>query len=294
MGRHSGVLAHVSSLPTTQGIGTIGEAARQFVGVLAEAGQRYWQMLPVGPTGYQDSPYQSPSTHAGNPLLIDLDDLVAEGWLRSGEVEPLYELPRGRVDFGALIPRKRQLLFTAANRFLLADGAPGYASFRQTPWLDEFAIFSALKASFDDRPWVEWPSALAMREEAALRVARGQLAESIEVERVIQFFFQRQWDALHSFARRRGIELIGDLPIFVAHDSADVWSRPDLFSLDEDGRPFVVAGVPPDYFSITGQRWGNPLYRWDRHRAEGYRWWSERLGGAFARFDLLRIDHFRG
>jgi 4-alpha-glucanotransferase len=154
MGRTSGVLAHVSSLPTTQGIGTIGDAARQFVRALAEAGQRYWQMLPVGPTGYQDSPYQSPSTHAGNPLLIDLDELVEDGWLRSGEVEPLRELPRGRVDFGALIPRKRQLLVTAAYRFLRADGARGYDTFRQTPWLDEFAIFSALKATFDQRPWV--------------------------------------------------------------------------------------------------------------------------------------------
>lgn len=294
MGRHSGVLAHVSSLPTTEGIGTIGEAGRQFVRSLADAGQRYWQMLPVGPTGYQDSPYQSPSTHAGNPLLIDLDDLVADGWLRSSEVEPLAELSRGRVDFGALIPRKRQLLTTAATRFLRSDGGRGYDAFRQTQWLDEFAIFSALKASFDQRPWVEWPPELAMRDAAAVRDASQRLAESIEVERAIQFFFHRQWDALHAFARRRGIEMIGDLPIFVAHDSADVWSRPDLFYLGEDGRPFIVAGVPPDYFSSTGQRWGNPLYRWDRHRAEGYRWWAERLGGAFARFDLVRIDHFRG
>ena len=293
-GRRSGVLAHVSSLPTTQGIGTIGEPARQFARALAEAGQRYWQMLPVGPTGYQDSPYQSPSTHAGNPLLIDLDDLVADGWLRSSELQLLNQLSRARVDFGALIPRKRQLLITAATRFLQSSSVGDYEVFRQTPWLDEFATFAALKRSFEDRPWVEWPPELALRDESALRVARQRLAEAIEVERAIQFFFQRQWNAIHAFAQRRDVELIGDLPIFVAHDSADVWSRPDLFQLDEVGRPQVVAGVPPDYFSSTGQRWGNPLYRWDRHRAEKYRWWAERLGGAFTRFDLLRIDHFRG
>jgi 4-alpha-glucanotransferase len=293
-GRHSGVLAHVSSLPTSQGIGTTGERARRFLRALANAGQRYWQMLPVGPTGYQDSPYQSPSTHAGNPLLIDLEDVVADSWLRPGEVEPLHDLPRNRVDFGALIPLKRQLLIKAATRFLRSGPDGEYDSFRQTPWLDEFATFSALKQSYDDRPWVEWPTRLALRNPAALRQASERLAGAIEVERAIQFFFQRQWNALRSFASQLGIQLIGDLPIFVAHDSADVWSRPDLFNLGEDGRPTAVAGVPPDYFSATGQRWGNPLYRWDRHRDEGYGWWAARLAGAFARFDLLRIDHFRG
>ncbi|MGH8957885.1 MAG: 4-alpha-glucanotransferase [Acidimicrobiia bacterium] len=294
MSRHSGILAHISSLPTTQGIGTTGEAARQFVRALADAGQGYWQMLPVGPTGYQDSPYQSPSTHAGNPLLIDLDELVVRGWLRRSEVQSLERLPRDRVDFGALIPRKRQLLVTAATRFLRSNAESEYEAFRRTPWLDEFATFSALKHSFDDRPWLEWPTALALREEGPLLEVSQRLARAIEVERAIQFFFQQQWDSLHAFAQELGIQLIGDLPIFVAHDSADVWSRPDLFQLGEDGRPTLVAGVPPDYFSSTGQRWGNPLYRWDRHQAEGYQWWAERLGGAFARFDLLRIDHFRG
>ncbi|MGH8925345.1 MAG: 4-alpha-glucanotransferase [Acidimicrobiia bacterium] len=292
--RHSGVLAHVSSLPSSQGIGTTGEPARQFGKALADAGQRYWQMLPVGPTGYQDSPYQSPSTNAGNPLLIDLEDLVAENWLRPGEIRPLGGLYRGRVDFGALIPRKRQLLIKAAKRFLRSDPGPEYENFCRTPWLDEFATFSALKQSFDDRPWVEWPRGLALRQPAALQKAKQRLAGPIEVERAIQFFFQRQWDALHDFTSRLGIELIGDLPIFVAHDSVDVWSRPDLFHLGADGRPTLVAGVPPDYFSSTGQRWGNPLYRWDRHRDEDYRWWADRLGAAFARFGLLRIDHFRG
>jgi 4-alpha-glucanotransferase len=294
IGRHSGVLAHVSSLPTSQGIGTTGEGARRFLRALANAGQRYWQMLPVGPTGYQDSPYQSPSTHAGNPLLIDLEDVVRDGWLRSREVEPLQQLPRARVDFGELIGRKRQLLTKAATRFLRSGPGAEYASFHRTPWLDEFATFSALKQSYEDRPWVEWPTRLALRDPAALAKASQRLARAIEVERAIQFFFQRQWDALRSLARQLGIQLIGDLPIFVAHDSADVWSRPDLFQLEEDGRPTSVAGVPPDYFSATGQRWGNPLYRWERHRDEGYAWWAARLDGAFARFDLLRIDHFRG
>jgi 4-alpha-glucanotransferase len=251
-------------------------------------------MLPVGPTGYQDSPYQSPSTHAGNPLLIDLEELAAQGWLRFQDLRPLGHLPADRVEFGALIAEKRRLLTKAARRFLKDGPSRKFEAFRQTPWLDEFATFSAIKQSYDDRPWVEWPPELALRDESALERTRHRLAGAIEVERAIQFFFEEQWSSLRTYAEGLGIELIGDLPIFVAHDSADVWSRPDLFHLDQMGNPTLVAGVPPDYFSITGQRWGNPLYRWDRHREEGYRWWADRLGSAFARFGLLRIDHFRG
>ncbi|MGQ0848287.1 MAG: 4-alpha-glucanotransferase [Actinomycetota bacterium] len=292
--RTSGVLAHVTSLPAGSGIGTIGEPARRFATSLAASGQTYWQMLPVGPTAYQDSPYQSPSTFAGNPLMIDLDDLVDLGLLRVSEIEPLTGLPDDRVDYGALIPDKTRLLILAARRFLRAGADPEYSRFLRTTWLEDYATFAALKQSYSGRPWVDWHPGLALRIPDALDRAIKRLAGRIEVERVIQYFFHRQWAGLHRYCSSIGIRLIGDLPIFVAHDSADVWAMPDLFHLDAGGRPTVVAGVPPDYFSATGQRWGNPLYRWENHRIDGYRWWHERLQAAFARFDLVRIDHFRG
>ena len=272
----------------------MGEEARRFATALGDAGQGYWQMLPVGPTGYQDSPYQSPSTFAGNPLLIDLEEIRSWGLLRPKEIEPLQDLPRDRVDFGRLIPEKRHLLALAAMRFLRSQPGPEYELFRATEWLDDYASFAALKQAFDDRPWVSWPRGLALRDGATLDRAQRRLAGRIEVEATIQYFFQLQWDRLRRFGESVGVELIGDLPIFVAHDSADVWSRPDLFHLDSDGRPTLVAGVPPDYFSTSGQRWGNPLYRWEVHEGEQYQWWSKRLGAAFDRFGLLRIDHFRG
>lgn len=294
MRRQSGVLAHITSLPGPHGIGTLGEDARQFVQTLADAGQHYWQMLPVGPTGYRDSPYQSPSTFAGNPLLIDLNDLVADGLLQRPEIEQLTALPCHRVDFGELIPDKGRLLILAARRFLRRGGENGYDEFRQTPWLDAYATYAAIKQSYRGRSWVEWERGLAMRVPAALARASARLAGRIEVERTIQYFFHRQWELLIEHAKSLGVALIGDLPIFVAHDSADVWSRPDLFHLGSGGRPTVVAGVPPDYFSATGQRWGNPLYNWDVHRSERYQWWGDRLRATFSRFDMVRIDHFRG
>jgi 4-alpha-glucanotransferase len=294
MTRRSGVLAHVTSLPDPHGIGTLGAGARQFVRTLAGAGQHFWQMLPVGPTGYRDSPYQSPSTFAGNPLLIDLDDLVAEGLLQRQEIEQLTALPPERVDFAGLIPDKSRLLVLAARRFLRRGDNDQYGAFRKTPWLDTYATFAAIKQSYGGRSWVDWEPGLAMRNPAALARASARLAGRIEVERAIQFLFHRQWEVLLNHARSLGVALIGDLPIFVAHDSADVWSRRDLFHLGPDGRPTVVAGVPPDYFAATGQRWGNPLYDWESHSAELYRWWEDRLRATFARFDMVRIDHFRG
>lgn len=292
--RRAGVLLHLSSLPSPYGIGTLGEAARRFATTLADAGQSYWQMLPVGPTGYRDSPYQSPSTFAGNPLLIDLDSLAAEGLLHPGEIEPLLGLTSHRVDYAALIPAKNRLLLLAARRFLRGAEPPELTAFRSTPWLDDYALFAAIKQQHQGAPWVDWEEGLALRSPAALARAERRLAGRIELEKVIQFFFRRQWNELHRFCRDLGIELIGDLPIFVAHDSADVWVDPQLFHLDYHGRPEVVAGVPPDYFSATGQRWGNPLYRWETHAADGYGWWSRRLAESFDRYDMVRIDHFRG
>ena len=294
MTRRSGVLAHITSLPGPHGIGTLGEDARLFAQALSDAGQHFWQMLPVGPTGYRDSPYQSPSTFAGNPLLIDLDDLVADGLLHGSEIDQLTALPREWVNFGELIPDKARLLILAARRFLRRGGDDGYDAFRKTSWLDSYATFAAIKQSYGGRSWVEWERGLAMRDPASIARASARLEGRIEVERAIQYLFHRQWELLVDHARSLGVALIGDLPIFVAHDSADVWSRPDLFHLGADGRPTVVAGVPPDYFAATGQRWGNPLYDWEAHRSELYEWWGDRLRATFARFDMVRIDHFRG
>ena len=251
-------------------------------------------MLPVGPTGFRDSPYQSPSTFAGNPLLIDLGPLVEEGWLKAKEVEPLLGLSRGQVEFGRVIEIKTPLLQLAGRRFLRSDPDGAYEKFRQVGWLDDFALFSALKQTHNLASWVEWEPEIVSREPRAIARAVRKLSTAIEIERAIQFFFDRQWRQLVGHCSGLGLGLIGDLPIFVAHDSADVWSRPDLFWVGTDGQPSVVAGVPPDYFSETGQRWGNPLYRWEVHKDEGYGWWKDRLGASLSRFDVIRIDHFRG
>ena len=291
MDRAAGVLAHISSLPSTQGIGTIGSEARAFATALAGAGQRYWQMLPVGPTGYRDSPYQSPSTFAGNPLLIDLTDLVDQDLLTREEVEPLEKLPKPNVDFGSLIAQKSQLLATAASR-MKADRQ--LEAFLSTPWLENYAAYTALKDSHQLAPWTDWSEDLALRRQPALKNALALVRPRMELEVAIQYLFDRQWQALREHCHRLGVELIGDLPIFVAHDSADVWANPELFELDNSGNPTVVAGVPPDYFSKTGQRWGNPIYRWQTHKADGYSWWKERVQASLARFDLVRVDHFRG
>ncbi|MGH8927666.1 MAG: 4-alpha-glucanotransferase, partial [Acidimicrobiia bacterium] len=226
MKRRSGVLTHVTSLPGHHGIGTLGEEARRFAETLADAGQRLWQMLPVGPTGYRDSPYQSPSTFAGNPLLIDLDDLVVDGLLHRAEIEQLTALPRHRVDFGELIPDKNRLLILAARRFLRRGDEAGFDDFRRTPWLDPYATYAAIKQSYGGRSWTHWEPGLATRTPAALARASARLAGRIEVERAIQYFFHRQWEVLRAHCHSNGIALIGDIPIFVAHDSADVWSRP--------------------------------------------------------------------
>jgi len=261
--------------------------------------QRYWQMLPCGPTGYGDSPYQTLSSFAGHPLWISFDDLLEDGLLEADELSGFPVFPDRTVDFGPVIAARAALLRRAAARFAARADTPLWREFaefkvRHADWLEDYALFAALKETHGDRPWHEWPAPLAAREPSALQTARRELADLVEAQRVWQFLFARQWQALRAAARAAGVNIIGDLPIFCAHDSADVWTRPELFALDATGRPTVVAGVPPDYFSATGQRWGNPLYRWERHAEEGYAWWIARLNAALAHVDEVRLDHFRG
>lgn len=258
-------------------------------------GLRWWQMLPVGPTGYRDSPYQSPSTFAGNPLLIPLDDLVGERLLARSDVEA--DFPSDHVDFGAVIPWKRQLLDKAADRFISRLPTDDYVEFceqHQTAWLEDFALFTALKRSYRLSPWWEWPDELRHRDPSAMRDVRRRRAQDIERVRVEQYLFDRAWRALRHACSELSVGLIGDIPIFVAADSADVWANRELFLLDTEGNPTAVAGVPPDYFSKTGQRWGNPLYDWQRHRDTDFAWWEARMRRTFEMFDLVRVDHFRG
>ncbi len=297
--RAAGVLLHVTSLPGPLGIGDLGPAARRFVDFLAAARQGLWQILPLGPTGFGDSPYQCFSAFAGNPLLISPELLVEEGLLDAGDLRGAPSGDATRVDFAALIPWKRALLARAARRFAAEAGQGGaareYERFcSEHAWLEDFALFMALKEAHRGAPWSAWGRDIARRAPGALERWRARLAAASHEQRFSQFVFHRQWRALRRHAAQRAVRLIGDLPIFVAHDSADVWANRELFSLDERGRPTVVAGVPPDYFSATGQLWGNPLYRWDVLAGRGYDWWIERLRGALELVDVVRIDHFIG
>ncbi len=301
--RASGVLLHPTSLPGPNGIGTLGAEARQFLDFLAEAGFRHWQVCPLGPTGYGDSPYQCFSAFAGNPYLIDLRPWVEAGWLTPQDLAPLEALSASKVDYGKLWEIQPALLRKAHAAFLVKNSGgkenKEFAEFQkaQQHWLEPYAFFTALKTHFQGRAWTEWPLEFRDYQQAVKSGAATNLpdvARDIASHIWIQFQFHRQWNALHQDARNRGIELIGDIPIFVAMDSADVWSRPELFQLDAQLKATGVAGVPPDYFSADGQLWGNPLYAWEAHEAEGYQWWVARLRAAFAQCDLVRIDHFRG
>jgi 4-alpha-glucanotransferase len=278
----------------------MGDAAR-FLDFLEAAGIGMWQMCPLGPTGYGDSPYQCFSAFAGNPYLVDLHDLEDRGLLTAAELAPLTRLDPARADFGALFALKPALLARASERYRKA-GCPsldsaGFGAFkaRNAAWLDDYALFRALKEENGGRAWYEWPAAVRRHETAAGSGARARLAGAIEAECFTQYVFFAQWERLRAAAAKRGVSIIGDIPIFVAADSADTWSRRDLFELDPaTGLPKAVAGVPPDYFSADGQLWGNPLYAWERHERDGYAWWHERLRASFALYDTVRIDHFRG
>ena len=297
--RSSGVILHPTSLPGPHGVGDLGDNARRFVDWLVATGQSLWQVLPLGPTSFGDSPYQTLSALAGNPLLLSLDRLVTAGWLEAADLADAPVFSADRVDFGAVIPWKLGRLDRAWERFAAeADDAVRqvFADFRrdEASWLEDFALFMALKDENQGAPWPRWDAPLRSRDAAAIEAARERLQDRIGAHAFRQWLFADQWQAVRDYANRRGIRLLGDLPIFVAHDSADVWVRPDLFHLEPDGGCSKVAGVPPDYFSATGQLWGNPLYRWDRMAREDYAWWVRRLRLCLRQTDLVRIDHFRG
>ena len=297
--RSAGVLLHPTSLPGNQGVGTLDGAAVRFLDFLQSAGMSWWQVCPLGPTGYGDSPYQCFSAFAGNPYLIDLQDLVARKLLTAEETAPLAAVGRGAVDFGALYQIKWPLLEKAFVRHRLADspalGPQSFEAFKaeQSPWLAPYALFRALKDSFGGQAWWDWPA-----EARSYEGLRAPLLEKVRdaagAHEFYQYAFFSQWRRIRAEAAKRGIGIIGDIPIFVAADSADAWSNPGLFELGKDGRPVAVAGVPPDYFSADGQLWGNPLYRWEVHARDGYAWWKERLRSSFDVCDVVRIDHFRG
>ncbi|RUL86866.1 4-alpha-glucanotransferase [Tautonia sociabilis] len=291
--RASGILLHLTSLPGRFGIGDLGPAADWFLDVLVETGQRWWQMLPVGPAGAGDSPYASPSSFAGNPMLISPELLAEQGLLTPEELADVPELPADRVDFAAVGAAKGRLLRLAASRFRPDDGFDAFRH-RAADWLDDYCRYNALKRRFGGLPWSEWDRELADRVPDALRRCDRELADEIAFVRFEQYMFERQWESFRDRCRARGIGLIGDLPIFVAFDGADAWAHRDLFRLDANGRPSHTAGVPPDYFNELGQDWGNPLYRWDSHLKDEFAWWSRRVSTALERFDLLRFDHFRG
>jgi 4-alpha-glucanotransferase len=297
--RCSGILLHVTSLPGGHGIGDLGNSAHEFVEVLAESGQKIWQVLPMSPTGYGDSPYQCFSAFAGNPLTIDLTTLQEQGLLSRQDLTNAPPLPEGRVEYGPVIHFKQGLLRKAAHTFLV-DGAHtdrgAFDTFCQNnaDWLDDYALFMACKGVYKDAVWVHWDPGLRQRNSAALKEWQNKLSSETAIHKFAQFEFFRQWEKLRTHCSRRGISIMGDIPIYVAHDSADVWARPELFRLDEQGKPNAVAGVPPDYFSATGQLWGNPLYRWDVSAMSGHRWWIDRVRASLKLFDLVRLDHFRG
>ncbi|MBE6350673.1 MAG: 4-alpha-glucanotransferase, partial [Spirochaetaceae bacterium] len=308
--RKSGVLLHPTSLPSKEGIGTLGEYAYKFVDWLKEANQTLWQILPLGPTGYGDSPYASFSTFAGNPLLIDLTYLEKKGWANKKDIVPAEYIKKdGPVDFGAVVWWKMPVLKKCAQFFLdnaSKEDTELYKKFckEKSSWLNKFTCFMSIKQFYDSKAqsenvsssiWYDfWPKELATCNETAVKEWEKSHSEEIEILKVIQFFFDYQWTKLKEYANQKEIKLIGDIPIFVAPDSADVWANQEEFQLDKDGRPSCVAGVPPDYFCADGQLWGNPIYDWDKMKLNKYSWWINRIKRIFELTDVLRIDHFRG
>lgn len=291
--RASGILMHITCLPSRYGIGSIGGEARRFADFLREAGQHFWQILPIGPTSYGDSPYQSCSTYAGNPYLIDLDLLARDGLLTEGELED-NRFAGDRVDYCWLYETRLPLLRRAYQRGWERDREAVEDFCSRNPWLEDYTLFMALKASHGMRPWAEWPEALRLRRQEAIQEARQTHREDIQFYTYLQFLFFRQWNELRDYVNQLGLEIIGDIPIYVPYDSADVWANPQLFQLDESGLPTGVAGCPPDGFTAEGQLWGNPLYDWETMKKDGYHWWMGRIASAAKSFDVIRIDHFRG
>ena len=299
-GRLAGVCLHLSSLPGIYGIGEIGDSARAFIDTMKEMQLAVWQFLPTGPTAYGDSPYQPLSTFAGNEMLIDVASLIRMGLITSVEADSLIDLPEEFVDYGRLIPKKDALLKRAASRFHAQADAPliqAYQAFldkHENHWLHDYALYRFLKTRHDQRPWHEWEEQYRRRDAVALQQIERDHAPELEAVKIIQFLFDQQWSDLRAYAARNQVFLFGDLPIYIALDSADAWAHPEILRIDRLGQPTHVAGVPPDYFSEDGQLWGNPLYDWDYHAASGYSWWIERVRASLRLVDIVRIDHFRG
>ena len=293
--RKSGIILHISSLPSNYGIGKMGDAAYVFANFLADSGVQVWQILPLSPTSYGDSPYQSFSVHAGNPYFIDFERLEAAGYLTRNDYANIVwgEDPR-RVDYARIYTYCFHVLHTAFSRFDKSNGE--YQAFceKNADWLKDYALFMALKDAHHGDPWNKWEKPLAMRNAEALEQAFVRYAEDVEFYSVLQYWFYQQWGQLKAYCNSKGISIVGDIPIYVAYDSADVWVHPELFQLDEAQVPTAVAGCPPDVFSPTGQLWGNPLYNWEYHKKTGYAWWIHRLASATELYDTVRIDHFRG
>ena len=296
--RSSGILLHPTSLPGPYGIGDLGPEAHRFVDFLADSGTHLWQVLPLGPTGYGDSPYQCFSAFAGNPYIISPDFLLRDGFLHSNDLIEKTNFPAKKVDFGRIIPWKLNLLERAYHRFI-SDPGRDRSEFnlfcaQSAPWLDDFALFMSIKEAQGGGSWSGWPDQLRKREPAALEEAKRTLSDSILRYKFYQFLFFKQWSELRHHANGRGVKIVGDIPIFVAYDSSDAWANPELFFFDENRLPTVVAGVPPDGFSATGQLWGNPLYDWQKHKETGFAWWLARFRATLAQVDVIRLDHFRG
>jgi len=298
--RRAGILLHPTSLPGRFGIGDLGPSCIRFLDWVQETGLAYWQILPLGPTGYGDSPYQCFSAFAGNPLLISPEELATEGLLDQAELDQ-WPVNHGPVDYGLVMDQKHKILHIAHQKFLSEPDSPIHHAYNEwirrpniTGWLEDYALFKALKKENNNQSWSDWPLNERKREQAALQVAEHRLADDIGYQKFIQFLFFRQWERIRDEATKRGIEIIGDAPIYVSFDSADTWANQQDFELDPEGHPLAVAGVPPDYFSETGQLWGNPLYKWPQMAKNNYAWWAARLRSIFETVDIVRLDHFRG
>lgn len=292
--RKNGVLLHITSLPSPYGIGTMGQNARDFVDMLERNGQAIWQILPVSPTSYGDSPYAGTSTMAGNPYLIDLDQLAMEGLLQWHEFqhEQWFTYP-DRVDYALLSQKRLPLLKRAASRFTPNEDYEKFVA-DNADWLDDYALYTAIKEANGLKSWTDWPEEYRVYDKKKVPAWREQFKKGIETAKIIQYLFFRQWNALKKYANGHHVEIMGDIPIYVAMDSADVWAHPELFVMDDEGRPSLVAAVPPDAFSADGQLWGNPVYDWNHHRKTGYKWWIDRIRRMSEMYDIVRIDHFRG
>lgn len=297
MSRCAGILMPITSLPSPYGIGTIGKEAYKFADFLKKSGQKIWQILPVGPTSYGDSPYQSFSTYAGNPYMIDLDTLVSEGLLKKADIKKYnFGTNPGYVDYAQIYNSRFDVLRIAYENFKAQEDHKAFNSFKRKncKWLANYALYMAVKKSFDMKAWTEWDDeAIRVRDEKAVAKYKRKYADEINFWSFLQFKFYEQWENFRAYVNSKGIKLLGDMPIYVAMDSADTWANPEVFWLDESRKPVCVAGCPPDYFSATGQLWGNPLYNWEYLKSTGYKWWFDRIKAADALFDITRIDHFR-